>query len=508
MRNLPFYSRHGEIGLRAIALLVFFLCDAIANRLLLKAPPNHWYYVAATLLALVIALSVLSFGKRPVLRDIQEICLYDILVQMIGCGLYWFGVSISYFFTLTSAIIILKVVRLCWRSSAAADVPDGEWPTFGLLGLWRHRHGHPVAYSAMQKRVVYAVMLLTLPIGFGTQALAKAINFPVIEPLCVLFVLLIARPFLTRMEAEEAERLQAIQARADMAVALEDRCDEIAVLHEQNQTLLVDLERKTMQQQHVAHDLCNRVMALDSLAASALAEETRAQQRQRLQEMQRVAADFLRGVERMIELANMDKPPPPPVLAFVDLRALVDSFWYTETEYARSCNVDLQLQVMPLIVQSDSQLVARIILNLLDNAIQTAPPGSRVRLRVAPCQTPTGTVCRVQVRDSGAGLPFADGRNRHDNFIALLMRQERQSVDSAPPHTPALARPGHGLGLKSVYALCHQLGLSMALFSRVGRGTVFSFVLPLAASDAAEQMAALPQQDDKPGAGHPAESQG
>jgi signal transduction histidine kinase len=449
MYNLTFHSLHGEIGLRAIAL------------------------------------SVLALGKNPVLRDIQEICLYDVLAQIIGGGLHWFGISNSYFLMLTNAIIILKVVRLCWRSSATADAPDGEWPTFGLLGLWRHRHAHPVAYSALQKGVVYAAILLTLPIGFGTQALAKAIHFPVIEPLCVAFVLLFARPFLTRMEAEEAERLQAIQARADMAVALEDRCDEIAVLHEQNQTLLVDLERKTMQQQHVAHDLCNRVMALDSLAA-----------------------DFLRGVERMIELANMDKPPPPPVLAFVDLRALVDSFWYTETEYARSCHVALQLQAMPLIAQSDSQLVARIILNLLDNAIHTAPPGTRVRLRIAPCQTPAGAACRVQVRDSGAGLPFADGRNRHDNFIALLMRQERQSVDSAPPHTPALARPGHGLGLKSVYALCNQLGLSMALFSRVGRGTVFSFVLPLAASAAAEQMAALPPQDGKPGAGNPAESQG
>lgn len=468
--KVTYHSRFGEVGLRITTLFVLFLLEAIANNILGRTTSNYWFYLAGAMVAFAIPFAILFLGNKPILRDIREICVFDFFAQLIGLALFLAKISDSYFFTLTNAIIILKFVRICWDCRAYAPTP--EWPTFGLLGLWRHRHGHPFAYTLKQKFTVYGAILLTLPIGYGTQALAKAIHFPVIEPLFVVITLLFARPFLNRLEAEEAAHQQALQRQAELAVELADRVEEITDLQEAAQTMLTTLQDKANQQQHIAHDLCNRVIALESLAASALAISTHPEQRIMLEQLQRLGDDFNAGIERMIALAAIGTPPPKPVLQAVFLPDLIDSFWYTETRFAQSRAILLKKHIAPLTAHTDAKLLARIILNLLDNAISHASDGSKVSLRI----TQRGQHAVIAVRDNSGGLPFADSKQRADNFLALLVRLEREALNPQAGTSPN----NHGLGLKSIYTLSRQLDITLGVRSQLGHATVFCLAIPLA----------------------------
>ena len=257
-----------------------------------------------------------------------------------------------------------------------------------------------------------------------------------------------------------------------MAEELADRVEEITAMQEAAQTMLTTLQDKANQQQHIAHDLCNRVIALESLATSALDLCSHPEQRIMLEQLQRLGGDFNAGIERMIALAAIGTPPPKPMLQAVFLPDLIDSFWYTETRFAESRAIRLKKHTAPLTAHTDAKLLARIILNLLDNAISHASDGSKVSLRI----TRRGQHAVIAVRDNSGGLPFADSKQRADNFLALLVRLEREALNPQPGTSPN----NHGLGLKSIYTLSRQLDISLGMRSQLGRATVFCFAIPLA----------------------------
>lgn len=139
----------------------------------------------------------------------------------------------------------------------------------------------------------------------------------------------------------------------------------------------------------------------------------------------------------------------------VNLRALFGSV-------AERKHITFAVRVAPgLWLRSDPNLCQRILANLINNAIKyTDKGGVLVAFRRRPDH------CLVQVWDTGVGIAAADLPVIFDEFTQLNNPERDGSR-------------GIGLGLAIVRRLCLLLGAQIQVRSQTGRGSVFSFRLPL-----------------------------
>jgi PAS domain S-box-containing protein len=119
---------------------------------------------------------------------------------------------------------------------------------------------------------------------------------------------------------------------------------------------------------------------------------------------------------------------------------------------------------LPL-VRADKVRLRQIVLNLLNNALNYTPEGGRITLRAG--QKDANLV--VEVKDNGPGIAEEEHQHMFEPYHRMEVAGERLS--------------GLGLGL----ALCKMLvdlhGGQIWVKSRVGKGSTFSFSLPLEAAN-------------------------
>jgi signal transduction histidine kinase len=124
-------------------------------------------------------------------------------------------------------------------------------------------------------------------------------------------------------------------------------------------------------------------------------------------------------------------------------------------------------------VHADIGMVERVLENLLDNALRHTPAGGAVTIELGR----SAPRAHVRVRDTGAGIPSQE-------LAGIFERYER--ADRSVPG-------GHGgLGLAIARQLVNLHGGELSVQSALGRGTCFTFDLPLAEAPSA---AALPMAD-------------
>ena len=111
----------------------------------------------------------------------------------------------------------------------------------------------------------------------------------------------------------------------------------------------------------------------------------------------------------------------------------------------------------------DADLLKQLLLNLVDNAVAYTPPGGRVELALDV----DGNQARLSVRDTGPGIPAADREHIFERFYRLDEARTRRSG-------------GAGLGLAIARWIAEAHGGHIAVESVVGRGSVFTLVLPRA----------------------------
>jgi two-component system sensor histidine kinase/response regulator len=114
----------------------------------------------------------------------------------------------------------------------------------------------------------------------------------------------------------------------------------------------------------------------------------------------------------------------------------------------------------------DADRMARVIDNLISNAIKYTPEGGLVDLAV---QVNTDNVI-IQVSDTGLGIPEEDIPHLFKTFYRV----------SDPQHR---AIGGTGLGLSIVKAVVEQHGGQVSVESAPGKGSTFSIQLPLMRDD-------------------------
>lgn len=109
-------------------------------------------------------------------------------------------------------------------------------------------------------------------------------------------------------------------------------------------------------------------------------------------------------------------------------------------------------------VDADPLMLARVLDNLVGNAIKFSPRGATVALMVR--RGGSGAWC-IQVRDNGPGIPLAEQKGIFEDF-----------VQGGNGHRDR--RAGYGLGLAIARRFTEAMGGTIAVRSCEGRGSVFS----------------------------------
>lgn len=118
-------------------------------------------------------------------------------------------------------------------------------------------------------------------------------------------------------------------------------------------------------------------------------------------------------------------------------------------------------------VTADADRVLQVLTNLIDNAIKFTPDAGWVELTLR-----TGRHdATVSVSDSGRGIPADDLPRIFDRFYRVDRSRSRDAG-------------GTGLGLAIAKHIVEAHGGRITVTSRIGRGSVFTFTLPIAATEA------------------------
>ncbi|MFI5227496.1 MAG: sensor histidine kinase [Gemmatimonadales bacterium] len=125
----------------------------------------------------------------------------------------------------------------------------------------------------------------------------------------------------------------------------------------------------------------------------------------------------------------------------------------------------------------DEELLHRLLINLLDNAIKHTPPGGAVTVHLAG----TPLEYRVEVMNPGPPIPAELAPRIFDRFVRGDAARSRQPTDTAGAVTS-----GAGLGLSIARWIAGAHGGTLGLEKSDESGTAFRLRLPRTASRAAD----------------------
>src|SRR5579883_1770965 len=223
----------------------------------------------------------------------------------------------------------------------------------------------------------------------------------------------------------------------------------------------------------VAHDLKNPLGAVKGHAQLLQRRAARGESRgseQFLQGLATIDAIATRAAAQLDELLDLARSQAQQTLvlnsAAVDLVALIHATVGEHQAAAPHHQIRVQTAMPELLGVWDAARLARVLGNLLANAIKYSPPGSQVVVDLQAEDTPAGAWAVLSVRDEGLGIPPAELPRVFEPFYRA------SNVEGQ--------LPGTGLGLASTRHIVERHGGSIAVASQVGGGTTFTVRLPLA----------------------------
>ena len=193
-----------------------------------------------------------------------------------------------------------------------------------------------------------------------------------------------------------------------------------------------------------------------------------------LQEITRMA-DL---VESLLTLARADEGRFDLHLEPVQLEPLTHEVFETAVILGEHAGLEVTLPtVEPSTVLGDARRLRQLFLNLVTNAIKYTGRGGSVEITL----TSAGRTAAFSVRDTGIGIAAADLPHVFERFWRADRARSRTSE-----------RGGFGLGLSISQWIAEAHGGSIAVRSRLGRGSTFTVTLPT--HDAAAEPAPSPDE--------------
>jgi signal transduction histidine kinase len=225
---------------------------------------------------------------------------------------------------------------------------------------------------------------------------------------------------------------------------------------------VIEAQRRFMAD--ASHELRTPVSVIRSAADVTLSRPGRspAEYQDSITVIAEQAKRLTRLVEDLFLLARADVKGRPLVTARFYLDDVIAECARAVGVLGREKNVQVDVTAQEDVeVNADEDLIRRMLINLIENAVRHAPPGTHVHVELT---RGSGEV-RVAVRDLGPGIPDSERERIFQRFVRL---------------EPASA-PGAGLGLPIARWIAEAHGGSLVLAESSSQGSLFVMHLPLSA---------------------------
>ncbi|MFH1881000.1 MAG: ATP-binding protein [Bacillota bacterium] len=181
-----------------------------------------------------------------------------------------------------------------------------------------------------------------------------------------------------------------------------------------------------------------------------------AQVKQYHEQMLKETLGLQRLTNDLLELSKLQNPDFPIERAEVVWQDVLSDAFYAADQIAREKRISIRREIMkdPLVIRGDYGRLRQMLLIVLDNAVKFSKEGGGIEVAL--------TIDRITVQDHGAGiaadlLPFI-----FDRFRKTPSEENRQ---------------GSGLGLAIARQIAARHGIEIAVESKAGEGTTFTFIL-------------------------------
>ncbi|BDX39518.1 hypothetical protein CYCD_28730 [Tenuifilaceae bacterium CYCD] len=234
-------------------------------------------------------------------------------------------------------------------------------------------------------------------------------------------------------------------------------------LEEQNKQFKTLIEQKNQFLGMVVHDLRNPIGVIQGFS-EILGNRVDDENKRYTQIISHVSADMLNLVNDFLDISKMEagklelKKTDVDYIQFVENNITLNRMLSSSKEIEIKSDFQLSSQTIAI----DSRTITQVLNNLIGNAIKYSKRNTTITVKIL---TENNQII-TQVIDQGVGIPKNEIKNIFKPF-------SRSSI------SPTEGESSHGLGLAIVKKIVEHYGGSISVSSVVGKGSTFSFSLPI-----------------------------
>ena len=217
---------------------------------------------------------------------------------------------------------------------------------------------------------------------------------------------------------------------------------------------------------NVSHELRTPLTSIRGFLETLLEGkiEDQATIRRFLEIINRETARLTRLIDDLLNLSKIEERQVVHRWQAVQLLDTVNRAVIMFQAQAKEQNLELvtELPAELPVVRGDPDMLAQVLINLVDNAIKFTPAGGRITVRAGANEENV----RIDVEDTGIGIPPENIPRIFERFYRVEKSRSRELG-------------GIGLGLAIVKHIIRAHGGKTGVESIVGKGSKFSFTLPI-----------------------------
>jgi signal transduction histidine kinase len=265
--------------------------------------------------------------------------------------------------------------------------------------------------------------------------------------------ILLEQLFAKQVQQQDATRRSAID-------------EQIIALQRQNQALASTLTRKDESFGRMCEELRTPLTHMKTALSLLSSPHLKPPQKQRYLQILSNECDRQNSlINGLLELVQLERMAEQTVLQPLKLSDIIPGVVSTYQPLAHEKGIMLAYTVSPDLpsIFCSSNWLRQIAINLLHNSIKFTPTGGQVWVKAAI----QGEYVQLEFRDTGIGISSNEIPKIFERFYRV------RSVANEDPG-------GAGLGLTIVQQLLLRCGGSISVKSKVGEGSIFNVLLPIA----------------------------
>jgi PAS domain S-box-containing protein len=206
-----------------------------------------------------------------------------------------------------------------------------------------------------------------------------------------------------------------------------------------------------------SHDLRQPMHALGLFVGELHSKLTTQEQREIVSKVEESVDALSNLLDALLDISKLDAGVVTANVAPFSIGTLLNRLAGDYTPLAEQKGISMKVNPTAEVINSDPILLERVLINLIGNAIRYTPIGGRI---LVACRK-RGDRLRIEVRDSGIGIPVGEQQKIFREFIQLANNERDRSK-------------GLGLGLAIVDRIAKLLKHHVSLRSAPGKGSTFS----------------------------------